>query len=186
MYFVTKVKFSHLLFKGLDIDTTGGMVGACVVTFLVAVLYEVLKLLKVYLILRLNENPLAQAQQPSSDHDDQDPINANTHDGVILLPSLRFPSTVHQIKTRKIMLHIFNSLSHTLNFFWGYIVMLLVMSYSVWLTIAVVTGLGTGYFVFGAMGEKLQKLYSKQMTPSAPCGGDEDRQRHHAAETVHM
>ncbi|KAL8625928.1 hypothetical protein ACOMHN_012520 [Nucella lapillus] len=186
MYFVTKVKFSNLLFHGLNIDNTAEMVGACILTFLAAMACEALKVLKTYVGLRMHENPLAAVQNPHSEPSEGDTINANSsQDETVLLSSLRFPASVRQIQARRLLLHGLSTLNHTLNFFWGYILMLLVMSYSVWLTIAVVSGCGAGYFIFAVFGERLQRKYSQQPIPFGTSRSDTN-QLCHAGETVHM
>ena len=74
------------------------LVGACIITFLATVIFEGMKLLKVYLSIRQNENPLDGVQNLHS----QERIDASsTHDEAILLSSLRFPATVRQIRFQK-------------------------------------------------------------------------------------
>ena len=75
------------------------MVGACLVVFIMTVIFESLKVLKIYLDFRLNENPLAGVQNlQNQDSTDNAP---STHDEIVLLSSLRFPVSLRQIRVRK-------------------------------------------------------------------------------------
>ncbi|KAK7504478.1 hypothetical protein BaRGS_00004344 [Batillaria attramentaria] len=160
-FFTTDVKISDLLFRGLNINNTEELVGACAVVLVATVAFEALKVLKTYLELRLNENPLSGVQHLQS-HCSQasaSPTPSNTHDEILLLSSLRIPVTVDQVRNRKICLHVLNTLSHMFNFFYGYMLMLVVMTYSVWLGVAVILGCGIGYWIFGAIGQTIQMHY---------------------------
>ncbi|KAK7095183.1 high affinity copper uptake protein 1-like [Littorina saxatilis] len=156
-YFFTRVNISNLLFEDLNINNTKELVGACAIIFIATVIFEAIKTVKVYISLRLNENPLAGVQNLQEPHSLE--VTPRSHDDVILLSSLHFPVTVRQIRIRKIGLHILDSLVQMVNFFYGYLLMLVVMTYSVWLTVAVIVGCGAGYFIFGAIGQTLQLRY---------------------------
>ncbi|XP_025113802.1 probable low affinity copper uptake protein 2 isoform X2 [Pomacea canaliculata] len=153
VFFFTDAQLNNLLFKGLDITSTSGMVGASFVVFGATILFELLKLVKLYLDLKMRENPLAG--QSTCEEMPEESRETN-HDGVILLNSLRIPVS-RQIRARKLNLHVLNCLSHAINVFYGYLLMLVVMTYSVWLTVAVVVGSAVGYWIFGAIGQLLRE-----------------------------
>lgn len=74
-----------------------GMVGASFVVFGATILFELLKLVKLYLDLKMRENPLAG--QSTCEEMPEESRETN-HDGVILLNSLRIPVS-RQIRARK-------------------------------------------------------------------------------------
>lgn len=183
MYFTTDKMIKDLLFQGLNISSTEELVGACAVVFIATVAFEALKVLKTYLELRQNENPLSGVQHLQT-QSGASPTPANTHDEVILLSSLRIPVTVNQVRNRKICLHCLNTLSHAFNFFYGYLLMLVVMTFNVWLTIAVIVGCGFGYWIFGAIGQTLQIHYKRFNMPNLNIDSDHHHSPRSSPQTV--
>ncbi|TWW66542.1 High affinity copper uptake protein 1 [Takifugu flavidus] len=121
----------ELLFSGLVINSPGEMVAACIGVFLLAILYEGLKIGREVLLrrsqvnVRYNSMPL-----PGSDGT----VLMETHKTV----GQRMLSPAHFLQT---FLHIIQVAV-------SYILMLVFMTYNAYLCIAVALGAGMGYFLF--------------------------------------
>lgn len=121
----------ELLFTGLMIRSPGEMVGACVGVFLMAVLYEGLKIGREILLrrsqvnVRYNSMPLPGA------------------DGTVLMETHK---TVGQQMLSSA--HFLQTLLHIVQVVVSYFLMLIFMTYNGYLCIAVAAGAGTGYFLF--------------------------------------
>lgn len=121
----------ELLFPGLVINSAGEMVGACIGVFLMAVLYEGLKIGREFLLrrnqvnVRYNSMPVPGA------------------DGTILMETHK---TVGQ---RMLSLaHLLQTVLHIIQVVVSYFLMLVFMTYNGYLCIAVAVGAGVGYFLF--------------------------------------
>ncbi|XP_053730074.1 high affinity copper uptake protein 1 [Synchiropus splendidus] len=121
----------ELLFSGLVINSAGEMVAACLGVFLLAILYEGLKIGREFLLrrsqvnVRYNSMPL-----PGSDGT----VLMETHKTVgqrMLSPS-----------------HFLQTLLHIVQVVVSYFLMLIFMTYNGYLCIAVAAGAGMGYFLF--------------------------------------
>ncbi|KAK9532113.1 hypothetical protein VZT92_009515 [Zoarces viviparus] len=121
----------ELLFTGLLINSPGEMAGACIGVFLLAVLYEGLKMGRETLLrrsqvnVRYNSMPL-----PGSDGT----VLMETHKTV----GQRMISPAHFLQT----------LLHVVQVVVSYFLMLVFMTYNAYLCIAVAAGAGMGYFLF--------------------------------------
>ncbi|KAM9734630.1 high affinity copper uptake protein 1 [Menidia menidia] len=121
----------ELLFTGLLINSPGEMVGACVGVFLLAVLYEGLKIGRELMLrrsqvnVRYNSMPL-----PAADGS----MLTETHKTV----GQRMLSPGHFLQT----------LLHIIQVVVSYFLMLVFMTYNGYLCIAVAAGAGMGYFLF--------------------------------------
>ncbi|XP_028319027.1 high affinity copper uptake protein 1 [Gouania willdenowi] len=121
----------ELLFTGLLINSPGEMVGACIGVFLLAALYEGLKIGREVLLrrsqvnVRYNSMPL-----PGSDGT----VLMETHKTV----GQRMLSPTHFLQT----------LLHVIQVVVSYFLMLVFMTYNGYLCIAVAAGAGMGYFLF--------------------------------------
>uniref|UniRef100_A0A8C2H982 Copper transport protein n=3 Tax=Cyprinus carpio TaxID=7962 RepID=A0A8C2H982_CYPCA len=131
MTFYFGYKNVELLFAGLVINTPGGMVGACIGVFLLAVFYEGLKIAREFLLrrnqvnVRYNSMPVPGA------------------DGTVLMETHK---TVGQ---RMLSLaHFFQTFLHIIQVVVSYFLMLVFMTYNGYLCIAVAAGAGFGYFLF--------------------------------------
>lgn len=131
MTFYFGYKNVELLFAGLVINTPGGMVGACIAVFLLAVFYEGLKIGREFLLrrnqvnVRYNSMPVPGA------------------DGTVLMETHK---TVGQ---RMLSLaHFFQTFLHIIQVVVSYFLMLVFMTYNGYLCIAVAAGAGFGYFLF--------------------------------------
>ncbi|CAL9681995.1 unnamed protein product [Knipowitschia caucasica] len=131
MTFYFGFKNVELLFPGLVINSAGEMVVACLGVFLLAALYEGLKIGREVLLrrsqvnVRYNSMPL-----PGSDGT----VLMETHKTV----GQRMLSPAHFLQT----------LLHILQVVLSYILMLVFMTYNGFLCIAVAIGAGAGYFLF--------------------------------------
>ncbi|XP_033831994.1 high affinity copper uptake protein 1 [Periophthalmus magnuspinnatus] len=131
MTFYFGYKNVELLFSGLVINSPGEMVLACLGVFLLAALYEGLKIGREVLLrrsqvnVRYNSMPL-----PGSDGT----VLMETHKTV----GQRMLSPAHFLQT----------LLHILQVVLSYVLMLVFMTYNGFLCIAVALGAGAGYFLF--------------------------------------
>uniref|UniRef100_K1QSH6 Copper transport protein n=1 Tax=Magallana gigas TaxID=29159 RepID=K1QSH6_MAGGI len=120
----------YILFEGVQTKSVAGMVGACIVIFCLAVLYEGLKVLREYLLKRAL-------------------VSGSKYQEVTIgTKGLSDP----QVKSRLSMIsgsHLTQTLLHVIQVFVSYCLMLVFMTYNVWLCIAVLLGAGAGYFFFG-------------------------------------
>ncbi|XP_047229306.1 high affinity copper uptake protein 1 [Girardinichthys multiradiatus] len=120
-----------LLFTGLVINTPGEMVGACIGVFLLAVLYEGLKIGREILLrrsqvnVRYNSMPLPGA------------------DGTMLMET-------HKTVGQRMLspAHFLQTFLHIIQVVVSYVLMLVFMTYNAYLCIAVAAGAGMGYFLF--------------------------------------
>ncbi|XP_051906831.1 high affinity copper uptake protein 1 [Hippocampus zosterae] len=121
----------ELLFSGLLINSPGEMVGACLGVFLLAVLYEGLKMGREALLRRSQVNvryncmPLPGA------------------DGTILMET-------HKTVGQRMLSpsHFLQTLLHIIQVVVSYLLMLVFMTYNAYLCMAVAAGAGAGYFLF--------------------------------------
>ncbi|GFR63635.1 high affinity copper uptake protein 1 [Elysia marginata] len=137
MYFHDGVN-EYVLFKECETKTTEALIGACFAVFAVAVLYEGLKYFRESLLQR----SLIQAQS-----------------GVRYLDGKQTPGSSHEQMVMQAgntglnrMLsggHFVQTFLHMVQVFVSYCLMLVFMTYNVWLCLAVVVGAGVGYFLFG-------------------------------------
>ncbi|XP_008299646.1 high affinity copper uptake protein 1 isoform X1 [Stegastes partitus] len=142
----------ELLFTGLLINSPGEMVGACIGVFLLAVLYEGLKIGREVLLrrsqvnVRYNSMPL-----PGADGT----VLMETHKTVGHLEGAELPigtkSRLSRASPRQRMLspaHFLQTLLHIVQVVVSYFLMLVFMTYNGYLCIAVAAGAGMGYFLF--------------------------------------
>ncbi|XP_029940023.1 high affinity copper uptake protein 1 isoform X1 [Salarias fasciatus] len=137
----------ELLFSGLVINSAGEMVAACIGVFLLAALYEGLKIGREVLLrrsqvnVRYNSMPLPGA------------------DGTVLMEThktvghhgISEKSRLPEMSSRQRMLspaHFMQTLLHIVQVVVSYFLMLVFMTYNGYLCIAVAAGAGMGYFLF--------------------------------------
>lgn len=140
-YFNTKKDFMHFIFKELHISGTKGLVGVCFVFLVLTIILEATKSLMFYLSARLKQHPLTYGQTNRSIQDDRAP----------LFSAIMIPSSIDRIKRLRVRFHIGGFAVHVFNVFLGYIIMLAVMTYNVYILVAVIVGSGLGHLVFGAI-----------------------------------
>lgn len=121
----------ELLFTGLVINTAGEMAGAFVAVFLLAILYEGLKIAREGLLrrsqvsIRYNSMPV-----PGPNGTTLMETHKTVGQQMISLP------------------HLFQTFLHVIQVVVSYFLMLIFMTYNAYLCIAVAAGAGTGYFLF--------------------------------------
>ncbi|XP_045199135.1 probable low affinity copper uptake protein 2 isoform X3 [Mercenaria mercenaria] len=152
-YFSTTVK--NFMFEDLSFHGSAGVVCVCLIIFSFTVLLEGTKSLIFYLRLRQNQNPLTYGKTETSIQTERSP----------LFSALMIPSSVSEIKQKRLKFHIGGYLLHSVDLLLGYLLMLAVMSYDAYILIAVILGSGVGYFVFGAINTRNQiKFQALQMS----------------------
>ncbi|NP_001001238.1 solute carrier family 31 (copper transporter), member 1 [Xenopus tropicalis] len=121
----------EVLFTGLVINSAGEMAGAFVAVFLLALLYEGLK---------ISREALLRKSQVSIRYNSMPVPGPN---GTILMETHK---TVGQ---RMLSVpHLLQTLLHIIQVVVSYFLMLIFMTYNAYLCIAVAAGAGTGYFLF--------------------------------------
>ncbi|XP_045200561.1 high affinity copper uptake protein 1-like isoform X6 [Mercenaria mercenaria] len=131
MFFHTG-KCEFILFETLRTKDVGGLVGACVAIFALAIIYEGLKVFREMLLQKamLTGNKYAISNGSSS----QDTmVISNKNVGLHMMTCSHFVQTV----------------LHMVQVFISYCLMLVFMTYNVWLCLSVILGAGIGYFLFG-------------------------------------
>lgn len=121
----------ELLFSGLVINSPGEMVLACLGVFLLAALYEGLKIGREFLLRRSQVNVRYNSM----------PLPGN--DGTIVMET-------HKTVGQRMLspAHFLQTLLHVLQVVLSYVLMLIFMTYNGFLCIAVALGAGAGYFLF--------------------------------------
>ncbi|UJR15592.1 hypothetical protein I4U23_002528 [Adineta vaga] len=139
----------QILFDQWNTKTVGAFVGSWFVIFFVAVLYEGLKTVRDHLakreILRHSSDE-DNRRSPLVRQHDQQYDRSNNND---LLPNVR---TVDNRTKRARLLstyHIIQTLLHILQMGISYLLMLIAMTFNVYLFLAVILGAGLGHFLFG-------------------------------------
>nr|CAB3266226.1 high affinity copper uptake protein 1-like [Phallusia mammillata] len=131
MTFYFGVKNVPILFQEWTVNSTGGMVGACIAVCIVAMLYEGLKVLRETLLKRhIAKGKMAAAfSNGQGDH---------------------YVGHSHSLKqTMCSSSHWLQTLLHLVQVTISYALMLIFMSYNGYLAIAIIVGAGLGYFFFG-------------------------------------
>ncbi|XP_046404137.1 high affinity copper uptake protein 1 isoform X2 [Ischnura elegans] len=124
-----------VLFESWKITNIGGLVGSMIGIFIMAALYEGLKYYREYLFWR-SYNSIQYRSVTTPDEKG----SIGTSDHRIVQPD------------RPTMLswpHALQTVLHIIQVVISYFLMLIFMTYNVWLCIAVLAGAGTGYFLFG-------------------------------------
>lgn len=134
MYFVAGYE-AVVLFKEWDIQSVGAMVGSCIGIFLMGILYEGIK----YFRERLNRKNYVAIDYSK-----------------VRVPEGSDGSQVSQVKTTvsfKTSMtswsHYIQTSLHLVQLILSYFLMLIAMTFNVWLFIAVILGCTCGYFLFG-------------------------------------
>ncbi|XP_061184112.1 high affinity copper uptake protein 1-like isoform X2 [Saccostrea echinata] len=149
MFFHTG-KCEYILFEGVQTKTVAGMVAACIIIFLLAVLYEGLKVFREYLLKRAlvtgsKYQEVTIGTSGQSIVPDAQVKNSNGLSPVDYKPEKKQSIGMTMISGS----HMIQTLLHVVQVFISYCLMLVFMTYNVWLCLAVVLGAGAGYFFFG-------------------------------------
>lgn len=109
-----------ILFKGWKVSTVGGLVGSCIAVIVIAVLFESLKSYKVH-----RHKPCKKSSETT--------------------PLIRKPQKIQ--RRFEMIDHLKKTFLFLIQFLVGYFLMLVAMTYNVWLFLAVVIGCGLGHFL---------------------------------------
>ncbi|XP_071441433.1 high affinity copper uptake protein 1 isoform X2 [Hetaerina americana] len=121
-----------VLFDSWKITNVGGLIGSMVGIFIMAALYEGLKYYREYLFWRsYNSIQYRSVTTP----DEKGSIGTSDH-RIVQPTMLSWP-------------HVLQTGLHIVQVVISYFLMLIFMTYNVWLCLAVLAGAGTGYFLFG-------------------------------------
>ncbi|XP_078605099.1 high affinity copper uptake protein 1-like [Branchiostoma floridae x Branchiostoma japonicum] len=142
MYFFFDHRGITVLFYEWKIESVAALIGSCIGVFAIAVLYEGLKVWREMLMVRArdSENVASQSIQLLTDKK----ITKYTQDDII--PVDPPPRKRDQMFNR---MHALQSLLHIVQVLVSYGLMLVFMTFNVWLCLSVALGAGAGYFVFG-------------------------------------
>lgn len=124
-----------VLFDSWKITNVGGLIGSMVGIFIMAALYEGLKYYREYLFWR-SYNSIQYKSVTSPD--DKGNMGASDH-RIVQSDRPTMLSWPHALQTGL----------HVVQVVISYLLMLIFMTYNVWLCIAVLAGAATGYFLFG-------------------------------------
>ncbi|KAL7744168.1 hypothetical protein ACLKA6_009143 [Drosophila palustris] len=126
-----------ILFSWWHIETVAGLIGSMIAIFLLALLYEGLKYYREYLFWKtynlLEYRPVTGPQR-------------NPEAPRLPPPAAAAPSPVQP--TMLSINHLYQTLLHVLQVTLSFLLMLIFMTYNVWLCLMVVLGAGVGYFLF--------------------------------------
>lgn len=154
-----------LLFQDWKLNSIEVLIGAFFITFLITALYEGLKIFRQWLVcrpLRLLFKDICHSTSTSLDVLDTEDACSNKETLQRLF--VGFPN---RSQRWRIKIHTLQAFLHTLQVLVGYVLMLIVMTYNVWLGFAVVAGAGVGYMAFSAIFPddlRLQKIEDHEKT----------------------
>lgn len=135
-----------LLFDFWSVSGPSGMVLSVFVVFLLTILYEVLKVWRVWLA---SSSELAQPQSPYAApppfHSDSVSVVDHCASETSLTPmKSHFPPSSNR---KSWLLHGVQTVLHVLQVTLGYMLMLCVMSYNTWIFLGVIVGSALGYLI---------------------------------------
>ncbi|KAL1244678.1 High affinity copper uptake protein [Trichinella spiralis] len=140
-----------ILFSFWKITTLGGLLGSIVGIFLLAILYEGLKAMRETMLENaLVEQNLRKKNGTVIDHADncRQGIGETSQNQTSDIELFTLKSTRHRLKPFSTA-HIIQSTLHMIQLFFSYMLMLVVMTYNIWLLLAVIVGCGVGHLLFG-------------------------------------
>lgn len=131
MYFHFSTK-AIILFKEWEVSSVQGMVFSVIAVLILSALYEGLKYFREYLFKKY-----FSSLEYSS-------VSVLNDDGKTV-------TEIHKIARNRILSwpHAVQTVLHTIQMLVSFALMLIVMTYNVWLLLAVAVGMGIGYFFFG-------------------------------------
>lgn len=156
-----------ILFSFWQIDSVAGLLGSMLGIFLLTMLYEGLKVYREYLLQRaLTKGTIIRSQTASRGSRDVPrlgapregngtaPLAGNPEDGEF--NGACHPSTSEIVVVKNVLRphplslpHLLQTGLHVVQLVISYFLMLIFMTYNVWLCVAVALGAGAGYFAFG-------------------------------------
>lgn len=145
-----------ILFTFWHTTSATGMVISCFIVFLIAVFYEGLKFYRQWL---MSQNRLeggahrrrSRRSRRSHRHDNMHLEDAMSQSSVMsAVPGGGGPSCGESLRPWFKPMHLFQTVLHMFHVFIAFMLMLIFMTFNVWLCAAVVLGAGLGYFIFFA------------------------------------
>ncbi|XP_060552335.1 high affinity copper uptake protein 1-like isoform X2 [Ruditapes philippinarum] len=153
MFFHTG-KCEFILFETLRTKDVGGLVGACVAIFALAIVYEGLKVFREMLLQKAmisgNKYSISNGTASTDTMVISNKNVGSTQQNGVSGPRQQKPSTdvsccLHMMTCS----HFIQTVLHMIQVFISYCLMLVFMTYNVWLCLSVILGAGIGYFLFG-------------------------------------
>ncbi|KAK5650343.1 hypothetical protein RI129_001372 [Pyrocoelia pectoralis] len=130
-----------VLFDSWKFETVGGLIGSMIGIFFMAALYEGLKYYREYLFWKTYNALQYRAVTFPAEKGVVNEDNQVVH---------MVGEVIHkQPPTMLSVMHFFQTFLHIIQITLSYFLMLIFMTYNVWLCIAVVVGAAVGYFLFG-------------------------------------
>ncbi|XP_055896310.1 probable low affinity copper uptake protein 2 isoform X1 [Biomphalaria glabrata] len=160
MYFDTTVLMNNILFENWNTTTAGGVVLASFLSFFFTALFEGLKTLKSYVLLLRKSDPF--------DKESIKKRGLQSRESQIDLVSQNSNNQTKGLKQWRGIMFTVESVLNLVSFFYAYLLMLIVMTYSVWLVLAVIIGAGVGYFFFHPISENLVVKFAAKPSPPKP------------------
>ncbi|KAL5278195.1 hypothetical protein ACFFRR_003071 [Megaselia abdita] len=139
MAFTWDTNIGEFLFPGLIINGTTSLIILSIVLIVVCVLYEGLKVFETHTKARAARERIRQTPPPATESDN------------LLRRNNGSSTSPQQQQFLTLICHTLLFLFHNI---FGYLLMLFVMAYNVYVFISVVFGLGLGYFLFGHISMK--------------------------------
>ncbi|XP_078045569.1 uncharacterized protein LOC144474524 [Augochlora pura] len=138
--------------SGYNVVTTSGFICTCIGLSALAILYEAMKILQI----KLQQNNIANIRKQKAMRSENSSLLSR-----LSSKSIRVQFSSQCIYWSMWCLQVFHWSIHTLL---GYILMLAVMSYNIYINVAIVLGGCLGYWIFGLnlIELNLQKFYEKQ------------------------
>nr|XP_004226335.3 probable low affinity copper uptake protein 2 [Ciona intestinalis] len=141
-----------VLFFEWEIKDQGALIGSCFGIAVLGILYEIMKFLR-----QLWANKMREANEPfvlsASDCCDDDGIESYS---------------ISHKSSKFWIFHIVQSILHMVQVFIAYVLMLIVMTYNVWLVISLVAGAGAGYLISGILQVTMCAPKRRPMSSSPP------------------
>ncbi|KAI1709041.1 ctr copper transporter family domain-containing protein [Ditylenchus destructor] len=134
MYFHTSVA-DTVLFSFWNVESAGGMVLSCFIVFLAAIGFEALKWTRIVLEIKSRKG---QSRGQGG--------NGRAENATQTGPSTLSSRYGQQLFSGS---HVLQTFLFAVQVLWGYLLMLIFMTFSVWLGLAVTLGAATGYLLFG-------------------------------------
>ncbi|CAG5125798.1 unnamed protein product [Candidula unifasciata] len=164
MFFTTVTELTNILFKGWNTHTWKDVCTSAIIICALTIIFEGLKAGKSYVKLRQQKRHEVAKEE---DQNNEFGLEITSMRAELIAAS---SSGAEEIKIKRFFF-LCESLIHMFNAVFGYILMLLVMTYSVWFIVAVVVGSAAGYFISHPV---LEHLTAEFFPP-------EDRQGDHSS-----
>ncbi|CAK9821831.1 High affinity copper uptake protein 1 [Anthophora retusa] len=137
MWFWFGNNLGDFLLPGYNVVTTSSFFCTCLSLFVLAILYEGMKVLQI----KLQQNAVIFTQKQSPRISENSCLLST-----ISSKSIRIQISLHCIRWSAWSFQVFHWFMHT---FLGYLLMLAIMTYNVYINIAIVLGSSLGYWIFG-------------------------------------